>query len=104
MGLEFSLNDFLENELVDGQICDGLLQPRVLRLKLPHPVGLVDPQTAVALAPPEVGLVGHPELLAGLSHRLALTAHYIRLAQLLDDLLGRKSLFRRIPSLHVPSF
>ncbi len=56
----------------------------------------------MALAPAEVGLVGDPELLADLGNRLALTGHQVGIAKLLNDLFGRKPLFRSAPSTSVP--
>jgi hypothetical protein len=90
LGSECSLGDFLEDDLIDRQLRHGLLQPRVLRLELPHPLGLVDPQTTVGRALPKIRLVRHPELLAGIATRLALADQHIDLTQLVNDRLGGK--------------
>jgi glycosyltransferase involved in cell wall biosynthesis len=104
LGSEFSLGDFLQNDLVDRELRYRLLQPRVLRLELPHSLRLVNPKAAVALAPPKVRLVRHAELLAGLPDCLALTDQHIRLTQLVNDLLGRIPLYCHDPDLLVPPF
>ena len=48
--------------------------------------------TALLLPPPVVGLLGHPDLFAHLNHGLSLGQSHLRLTQLDEDLLGRKSL------------
>jgi hypothetical protein len=103
VGLSSSLGDLLQNDLVDRQLRHGLLQPGVLGFEVPQSLRLIDPQTAMALAPAEVRLVRHPDLLRRLRHRLALADQHIRFAQLVDDLFGRISLLRHLPGLLCPS-
>lgn len=73
------------------------LESGVLSLQILHALRLVAAQAAVALAPAKVRLVRDPRLLADLGDRLALAAHDVGLAQLVNNLLGRKPLFRHDP-------
>ena len=50
--LEFSVGDFLQNQLVDREICHGTLEPRNLRPELLQPLRLIDLHSAVELSPP----------------------------------------------------
>jgi hypothetical protein len=57
------------------------------RLRLPflHPLGLVDPHSAVALAPAKLH---HAKVLAGLRYHLALTNQNVVLQQLVSNRFG----------------
>ena len=55
-GSELSLDDFLKDLVVEGQIGDRPAKPRILLLDLLHPLGLANLQPAILLAPPVVSL------------------------------------------------
>jgi hypothetical protein len=70
-GSELSLDDFLQDLVVEGQVGDRPAQPRILLLDLLHPFGLANLQPAILLAPPVVGLLRHADRTHGLTRRLA---------------------------------
>ncbi len=88
LGLEFSLGDFLQNDLVDRQVRHRLLEPSILRFELPHPLGMINLQPNAARASAIASIVRYSQLLAGLHQRLTLTDQHIGLAQFMNDLLG----------------
>ena len=55
-GLELSLDDFLKDLVVEGQIGDRPAKPRILLLDLLHPLGLANLQPAILAALRVVGL------------------------------------------------
>lgn len=84
---EFSLGNLLQDDLVNRQFRHRFLESGVLSLQLLHGLRLVDAQAAVALAPAKVRLVRDPQLLADLGDRVAVAAHDVGLAQLVNNLL-----------------
>jgi hypothetical protein len=60
--LEISPVRLLQDRYVQLLISDQLLQPRVLLLELLEPLGLLDIQTSVLLAPAIVRVLAHIEL------------------------------------------
>src|SRR5262245_6037990 len=66
---------------------DKLLQPPVLVLKLLQPLGLIDVETAVLLAPAIKRLLCRSDFLASHCDVLALALQHLNLAQLGDNLL-----------------
>jgi hypothetical protein len=86
----------LYNDFVDRQLGDRLLQPGVFCLPFLQALGLVDLQPAAGLAPAGLGLLGHPDLLAGLGEQ------DIDLAELADDLLRRIPFLRHVPVSFLP--
>jgi hypothetical protein len=66
-GLQFSLGDIPQHLLLQRQIGDKLLQPPVLILELLQPLGLINVQTAVLLAPAVKRLFRRSNFFAGCS-------------------------------------
>lgn len=60
-----SREGFLQDQLVQRELGDGLLQPLVLPLKLLQPLRLVELQAAV-FTPPLDGMDGSPSLIEAL--------------------------------------
>ncbi len=58
---------------LERQISNGFLQPGVLALELLQALGLILLQTAIFLAPTEIGLLGDPENATNLWDFLALS-------------------------------
>src|SRR4029077_7750395 len=81
-GLQFSLGDIPQHLLLQRQIGDKLLQPPVLILKLLQPLGLINVETAVLLAPAIKRLLGRSDFLASHCDVFALALQHLNLAQL----------------------
>jgi hypothetical protein len=56
-GLVFSLQSFLEDQLVQRQLRDRLLQPGILLLKVLEPLGVVELEATLGAPPPIVTLL-----------------------------------------------
>ena len=94
---KFSLGDLLQRGLLQLGVGQQPLQRGVLPLEVLQPFGVIGLQPAELVAPPVVGLLGHPELPADIGDVLALAQHPIRLRQFPHDLLRRVPLPRRHP-------
>ena len=79
------------NRVIQRLVRYQLLEPRVLPLELLEPLGLVQPQAAILLPPPVVGLLADPDLLAHLRDAQPTAKLHLALPQLADDL------FRAVP-------
>ena len=79
---------FLQDELVEGEVRDGLPQPGILKLQLLQPLHLVQLQAAVLLPLPVIRHLRHPDLLDRFGSRNSLRNKDIYVPQLSDDLSG----------------
>lgn len=81
-GLELSLDNFLKDLVVEGQIRDGATQPCILLFDFLHPFGLTNLKPAKPPAPPVVRLFGHADKTHGLARRLTAREANLNLMQL----------------------
>ena len=102
-GSDVSRDDILHDDRVAGELRRGLLQPLVLGLERPHPLGPVDPEAAMPLARLVGALVRHAESLASAANRLALTDQHIP-SRSPGMISSAEYLIGLDPSLSVPSF
>lgn len=84
-GSEFSLGDFLENLIVDGEISHGSLESSIFSFEFLEAFGLVDPHPTVLLAPAVERLFGDAECLDHLGNGLTLSLQDFGFTQLADD-------------------
>lgn len=85
----FSLGDLRQDLLIEREVGDGLAQPPVLILELPHAFDFVVAHAPELLPPASEGLCADLQLLADLRHGIAPRGQLIGLTQLPDDLVGR---------------
>ena len=93
-GLIFSLGNFFEDEIVDGEIGNGTLELLILGFQLLESV-LIHLHPAVFVAQAVIGLIGNTELLLSFRHRLTLHNQEIKFAELFNDLFGVVSIPRQ---------
>src|SRR5690606_39562374 len=88
-GLKSQLRRLLQDRLVQREVRDKPLQPRVLSLQILHPPRLIDLQAAIFLAPPIKRLLRYPDLSASLDGSRASSDQHIGFTQLRDNLFRR---------------
>jgi hypothetical protein len=91
-GLEVSLRDVLQHQLLETQVRYQALQLRVLLLQLFQPPGLVHLQPAILTTPTVVRLLRDLRFLASLRSRLPVRDPYLYLTQQVHHLLRRMPL------------
>ncbi len=91
-GIEISLSGFLQDQFINSQIGDRPLKLAILLFQIPQSPGLVHLEPAVLPPPAVVTLPGYSDSTANLPNRLALSQEHLCLAQVVEDLLDRKSL------------
>jgi hypothetical protein len=83
-----------QDELVEGEVRDGLSQPGILQFKLLQPLDLVQLQAAVLLTPPVIGHLGHPDLPHSAGHRRPRTSTSRSLATISSGVCFFLGMFR----------
>ena len=91
-GLPVSLSGFLQDQLVQCKIGDSPLEPPILLLKCLEATGLLNLQPTVFFPSTVIALLQHANPPAHFANCLTLSQVQIRLAEMVNDLLDRKSL------------
>src|SRR5262249_48313747 len=87
-GLVVSLGNVFKNLLLERQFCHQALELEFFLLQLLQPLGLIEPESAVLLAPAVVALLADPGIAARLWRALAVSHLNLDLPQQTDDLFG----------------
>jgi hypothetical protein len=85
-GLKVSPGGFFENGIIQREISDQLLEPRIFLFQLFEPVILFYPHTAIFLAPAVIGLFTDPNFLTDNCYGSSLAKQDFGFPKFIDDL------------------
>ena len=95
-GSQVSRRSLFKDQLVERQVGDGPLEPRILLLQLLQTACLGNLQPAIFLPPTIIALLRYADPSAHLADSLALRQKHVRFTKIVDDLLDRKPLPRHL--------